>query len=313
MKPGVMARGQLQRILNEVKEQPKALDRFARSRVPKAPEGSIFVGAGDSYAAALAGFYASKGSCMAFDPYTLASVPEITKGREVFFISVSGRTSSNVFAARRVRKLAKKTTALTAVPYSKLAALTDQTVKLPMTYVPKTPGMISFSLSLLAVLKMAKMDTSCDFEKTFANAHSDRGKFSFGGGTTYFLGNSLAYSVALYAAAKIYEFLGAKAHAELLEEFSHLELFSLKKSDSTILFGCFDPAGMSRKLGRSLAAHGFRSSQIPARGKSDLERIFHSVFASQLAILNRAEAAGFTEPRFLIAGDKLDISDAMIY
>ncbi len=311
--PAMMARSQLLRISEEVEGQPKALERFASSKTPRAPKGSIFVGAGDSYAAALAGFYASKGGCIGLDPYTVATVPEITKGREVFFISVSGRTSSNLLAARRVRRLAKKTIALTAVPDSKLAALTDQTVALPMTYVPKTPGVLSFSLSLLAVLKRVKADASCDFERAFANAQSDRGKFSFGGGTTYFLGNSLAYPMALYAAAKTYEFLGTKAHAELLEEFSHLELFSLNRSDSVNLFGCFDPAGMSRKLAKSLAAHGYGSSQIAARGKSDLDRIFHSVFASQLAVLDRAEVAGLTEPKFLSSVDRLDVSDAMIY
>ena len=308
-----MAPSQLPGMLNEMKRHPQVLERFARSKIPKAPVGSIFVGAGDSYAAALAGFYASKGGCMAFDPYTVASVPEIAKGREVFFISVSGRTSANLLAARRVRSLAKRTTALTAVPSSKLAALTDHTVVLPINYVPRTPGMLSFSLSLLAVLKMAMVDAFCDFERAFESAQSDRRKFSFGGGTTYFLGNSMAYPVALYAAAKTYEFLGIKAHPELLEEFSHLELFSLKKSDSVNLFGCFDPGGMSRKLARSLAAHGYGSSQIAARGKSDLEKIFHSVFASQLAVQDRAEAEGLTEPRFISAGDKLDISDAMIY
>ncbi len=308
-----MARGELRRIRREVEGQPEALKQFSRSKMPKAPEGSIFVGAGDSYAAALAGFHASKGGCIGIDPYTVATVPEITKGRDVFFISVSGRTLSNLLAARRVRRLAKKTTALTAVPESELAALTDQIVALPMTYVPKTPGMLSFSLSLLAVLKMAMVDISCDFERAFESAQSDRKNISFGRGTTYFLGNSMAYPVALYAAAKTYEFLGTKAHAELLEEFSHLELFSLKKSDSVNLFGCFDPAGMSKKLARALTAHGYGSRQIATRGKSDSERIFHSLFASQLAVLDRAVDAGLTEPKFLSTGDKLDISDAMIY
>src|SRR6266849_643216 len=90
--PAMMARSQLRHISEEVEEQPKTLRRFARSKMPKAPEGSIFVGAGDSYAAALAGFHASKGGCFGMDPYVVATVPEITKGREVFFISVSGKT-----------------------------------------------------------------------------------------------------------------------------------------------------------------------------------------------------------------------------
>ncbi|MDA4119450.1 MAG: hypothetical protein OK436_02575, partial [Thaumarchaeota archaeon] len=102
-------------------------------------------------------------------------------------------------------------------------------------------------------------------------------------------------------------------HAELLEEFSHLELFSLKKSDSVNMFESFDPDGVSGKLARAMAAHGYESRLVPNRGASDPERLFHSVFASQLAVLNRAEASGLTMPRFRSAGDRLDISDAMIY
>jgi fructoselysine-6-P-deglycase FrlB-like protein len=308
-----MARGELRRIRREVEGQPEALKQFSRSKMPKASEGSIFVGAGDSYAAALAGFYASKGVCAGVDPYTVASAPEIAEGREVFFISVSGRTSSNLLAARRVRRLAKRTTALTAVPDSPLALLTDRTVTLPMAYAPRTPGMLSFCLSLLAVLDMAQMDVSCNFERAYASARLDSKRLSLRGGTTYFLGNLLAYPVALYATAKTYEFLGTNAHAELLEEFSHLELFSLKKSDPVNLFACFDPAGISRKLARALAASGYKSHYLAARGISDPEKLFHSVFASQLAVLDRSEAVGLTEPKFLTAGDKLNISDAMIY
>jgi fructoselysine-6-P-deglycase FrlB-like protein len=308
-----MDQSKLRRIRKEVEGQAEALERFSRLKMPRASEGSIFVGAGDSYAAALAGLYASKGVCAGFDPYTVASAPEIARGREVFFISVSGRTSSNIIAARRVRRLAKRTTALTAVSDSPLAALTDRMVTLPMTYAPKTPGMLSFCLSLLAVFNMVTVDASCNFERTFARARLDSRRFSLRGGTTYFLGNSLAYPIALYAAAKTYEFLGTKAHAELLEEFSHLELFSLKMSDSVNLFGCFDPAGISRKLARALAASGYKSHHIAGYGKSDLEKLFHSVFVSQLAVLDRAEAAGLTEPKFLSAGKKLNISDAMIY
>ena len=311
--PKAVNQSNLSRIRKEVDGQPEALEQFSRMTMPKASEGSIFVGAGDSFAAALSGFYASKGACAGFDPYTVATAPEVTKGREVFFISVSGRTSSNLLAARRVRGLAKRTTSLTAVPDSKLAALTDRTVVLPMTHVPRTPGMLSFSLSLLAVLRIAQMDGACDFERAFASARSDRRRFSFGGDTTYFLGNSLAFPVALYAAAKTYEFLGIKAHAELLEEFSHLELFSLKRSDSVNLYGCFDPLRMSSKLAKALGVHGYNSCQMPARGKSDPERVFHSVFASQLAVLDCAEAAGLTEPRFLSARGRLDVSDSMIY
>jgi len=278
-----------------------------------ASRGSIFVGAGDSYAAALCGFYISGGHCLALDPYSLAGAPTTAAGREVFFVSASGRTSANIAAARRVRGVARVTTAMTADHRSKLAGVTDRTVRLPMTLVPRSPGLLSFSLSLLAVLKASNVNVSCDFRRAFQIAGSDCRKVLFGRGTTYFLGNSAAYAVSTYAAAKVYEFFGAKAHAELLEEFSHMELFSLSKSDAVNVFSCFDASGIGSKLISALAKHGFKSRVTPSRGSTVAERLFHSVFVTQLAVLREAKRSKLSEPHFLKTKDRLAISDAMIY
>jgi fructoselysine-6-P-deglycase FrlB-like protein len=297
----------------EVSGQAEVLRSFAKSELPRAGKGSVFVGAGDSYAAAVAGFYLSKANCLAVDPYALISCPEIAKGRDVFFISVSGKTSSNVEAARKVRRLARLTTAVTADGGSRLAASTERTVKLPMVAVPRSPGFLSFSLSLLAVLRIATGEVSCDFESAFRSAEEDSRNVSFARGTTYFLGNSAAYGVSLYSAAKAYELLGARSHAELLEEFSHLELFSLGRSDSVNIFSSFDPLKMGERLRMALSDRGYVSRLIPPRGSSDAERLFHSVFVAQLAVIRRAEELGIARPNFLSARDRLEISDRMIY
>ncbi len=308
-----MAGKGIEELADEVERQPEVLQEFSRAGLPKAPAGSIFVGAGDSYAAALAGFYASKGRCIALDPYSLASTPDIARGREVFLISVSGRTASNLLAARKVRGIARETFALTADEGGKLAGLTGKVVKLPMTYAPRTSGMLSFSLSLLAVLRISGEEGACDFHRAIAAAKGDAGKAKLARETTYFLGNSLAYAIALYAAAKSYELVGSKAHAELLEEFSHLELFSLTKADSVDIFSCFDPSGMGGKLARALRAAGFEGNVIPARGDSDLARLFHSVFVAQLMVVEEAKSAGISRPNFLGDRNRLGVSDAMIY
>ena len=308
-----MAGNLLQSLADEVEDQPSILQRFAQAKIPKAPGGSIFVGAGDSYAAALLGFYASKGRCIALDPYSLASVPEITEGLHVFFISASGMTSSNLLAAARVKRWAKETTALTARSDSRLAKSVDSVVELPMNYVPKTPGMLSFSLSALAVLKIVGWDCACDFAGMSERAKEERTALTLGKGTTYFLGNSLAYPAALYAAAKTYEFFGAKAHAEQLEEFSHLELFSLRKSDVVNSFSSFDRSGMARKLAHALGKEGYESRVVSSQGASDVERFFHSVFVVQLWALRRSRELGLVRPRFLASGARLGLSDSMIY
>jgi hypothetical protein len=308
-----MARSDLGRIFDEVEEEPEVLVEFAKRTLPRAPPGSVFVGAGDSYAVALSGFYGSGGRCMAIDPYALAADPRLAEGREAFFVSVSGKTASNLAAARSVARFASGTTSITAVADSPLAESTGRTVLLPMVYAPRSPGFLSFSLSLLAVLKIGQGDLACDFGQALDTARRDFGEVSFGKGTTYFLGNSLAYPAALYAAAKTYEMLGTKAHAELLEEFSHLELFSLAKRDAVNAFSAFDPSSLARMLNKNLAKRGYVSSIVAHWGASALEKLFHAVFVAQLSVLEASKRAGLSRPRFLDAEERLSASDAMIY
>jgi hypothetical protein len=302
----------LEDVASEVARQPERLERYAKVTLPKAPDGSIFSGAGDSYAAAIAGFYASRGHCIALDPYTLASEPSVSEGVEVFFISVSGRTSSNLKAAAAVKRYARKTTVVTASEASPLTKGADEVVRLPMEYLPRTPGMLSFTLSALAVLKMAGANGAWDFRGAFRRAKVDSRRLLLGSATTYLLGNSLAHAAALYGAAKVYEILGARAHAEVLEEFSHLELFSATPSDSVDVFSSFDPAGMAAKLSRALAKEGYCSGILPSWGTSPGEKFFHTVFATQLWCLEEARRAGLDRPRFLTGAKRLRVSDSMI-
>ena len=305
--------GGIDSLLVEFEEQSAALTAFARARIRRASGGTLLVGAGDSYAAAMAGFFASNGRCIAMDPYSLAAAPEVARGLEVYFISASGRTASNVSAARKVKGIAKVTGAITAVEGSTLAGIVDRVIPLPMEYRPRKVGILSFSLSLLAVLRLAGRDSSPDFRRALTNARKDARSPGIGGGTTYILGNSTGYAVALYTGAKIYEVLGAKAQAELLEEFSHLELFSLTKHDQVCIFSCFDPGGMAKKLAGTLGESGYSARVIPSRGNTFVERLFHSVFVGQLFVLETASKRGLSEPRFAGSAQRLRASDSMIY
>jgi len=297
----------------EVESQPRILEGFSKLRFPRARRGAILVGAGDSFAAAMSGFFSSGGACIAMDPYHLASFPQVAKGVDVFLISVSGRTASNLAAARKVRRMAGRMVAITADERSKLAGQVDEVVRLPMTYAPRRPGLMSYSLSLLAVLKIVGSEAKCDFDGVYREAREDEHKIGWGGGTTYFLGNSLAYPTAMYAAAKTYEFLGVRAHPQLLEEFSHLELFSLEPADVVNIFSAFDPLEASGRLAMALAREGYRSHVVPHRGASTTEKLFHAVFATQLSVLRRAGELGLSRPSFLTAERRLAVSDSMIY
>jgi len=156
----------IQSFSDEVHRQPRALSVYSGSRLPTLPEGTILVGAGDSYAAALAAFYMTGGKFPAFDPYYLATFPDAASGREVVIVSASGRTSSNRLAAERVKGIASRTTALTGDGKSRLASVTDRTVRIPLTLEPRMPGALSFSLTLLALLKMTGTWGSCDFKRS---------------------------------------------------------------------------------------------------------------------------------------------------
>jgi fructoselysine-6-P-deglycase FrlB-like protein len=303
----------MEELASEVSSQASKLGEYAARRLPQAPRGSVFVGAGDSYAAALAGFYASRGKCVAFDPYALATEPEAARGSEVFFISVSGRTASNLLALSKVRGIAKKTTVVTAVEDSPLVEGSDEFVTLPMNYVPRTPGLLSFSLSALAVLKLVGDVGHCDFEGVYEGAKQESRKLSLANGTTYFLGNSLGHAAATYAAAKVYEMFGSPAHAEALEQFSHMELLSLRPIDSVNIFSAFDPEGIAHKLGQALSSERYRSTLVPSAGKSPVELFFHLVFVTQLWCLAEAKREGLEAPKFLGNERRLRISDSMIY
>jgi fructoselysine-6-P-deglycase FrlB-like protein len=303
----------LQAISGEVEAQPRSLDEFMGLRIRRARPESIFVGAGDSYACALAVQYLSRGRSLAVDPYVLLESPDIASGREVYFISVSGRTRSNIAAAKAVKAIALSTTAITANPGSPLSKATRATIEIPYPYSPRTPGTLSFTLSLLAAIKLACGPFRCGFARLLSQARASS-KMAFSRrGTTYFLGNGPAHSIALYAALKMFELFGDKADAELLEEFGHANLFSLRPSDAVNIFTAYDPAGIGRKLVSALGREGYVRNLIPSEGRNEFESIFFAAFFVQTAILKEARSRGVAAPYIARSKKKLKLSDSMIY
>jgi fructoselysine-6-P-deglycase FrlB-like protein len=305
-------------ILREIEEQPERLSTLAKEKgTGKLSAGSLLVGAGDSYIAAQCASLLSSYRCLALDPYVLISSPQLSAGRTVAFISVSGRTQSNTAAAKMVKGLASRTVAVTANPDSALAESTSETLVIPYPYKPRMPGTLSFTLSLVAALQLASVDCSCDFRALYEQAKSIPREFRFSNaGTTFFLGNHAAYDVALYAAAKMYEFFGGRAQAELLEEFSHLELFSLRKADAVNVFLHSDPSGIGPKLVSALRRKGYNAGLLgPSRseGSSIIDAVFQDTFTVQLALVEKMKLGRSSVPYFMKSQEKLDVSDSMIY
>jgi fructoselysine-6-P-deglycase FrlB-like protein len=274
----------------------------------------LFVGAGDSYVASSIASRLSLTKCQALDPYELISSGGIASGRTTYFVTVSGDTSSNVTAARTAKGIAKKRVAITANVKGKVIDAVDEVIFVPCEYIPMLPGTLSFSLSLLALLKLACGQFRCDLIGVNSRAKRDAKKLIFSDeGTTYFLGNSAAFPVGQYSALKMYELLGARAHAEMLEEFNHAPLFSLRKHDAVNIFCALDPLHIGQKLATTLRIGGFDASAIPSFGSNLFEQVFYCIFLSQFAVLQKAKSEGRSRPYFAGAKGKLGVSDMMIY
>ncbi|MEM3018578.1 MAG: hypothetical protein QXO25_06850, partial [Candidatus Bathyarchaeia archaeon] len=107
----------------EIRSQAETLPAYADylSSLPAVPQSErggrncLFTGAGDSFAAAMATEYLAIRKARSLDPYELAREPSIAADQHLYIISVSGRTRSNVEAARSATGIARKVTAITAV------------------------------------------------------------------------------------------------------------------------------------------------------------------------------------------------------
>jgi D-arabinose 5-phosphate isomerase GutQ len=301
-------------VREELERQPRELERMARAtKLPPAREGSLIVGAGDSYAAAIIAAYLSSFRLLPFDPLALATAGRMWDGREVYFISISGATRSNIETMRLAKAHAKMVVAITSNAKSSLATTADEVIELPFVPAAKSPGIMSFSMSLLIALQLGLVPTDCDFRAAFARAKSlSRLVRAADAGTTFFLGNGPFYGSAIYASAKVYELLGKKAHSEQLEQFSHMELFSLASSDAVNIFQGRGET-VSSKLFKTLEERSYACSLVEPKGANDAEAVFTATFTSQMAALAGAERLKMRRPYFVTATDRLRMSDVMIY
>ena len=310
------SRATLDSVAEELKEQPSLLSSFRRSALwsELGERGDpIFVGAGDSYAASLCASYLAGPRVLALDPCSLAESVAWAKGRPVYIVSISGETRSNVELAQSLKTVAKRVVAITCNPESRLAGAVDGTVELPFKPRFKSPGFASFTLSLAAALKICGLESDFDPENLLprAAAESKRLRVARGGNVTHFAGNNEAYAISIYGAAKIYELLGGRAQASLLEEFSHMPLFSLSTLDRVNVIE--SPSWhKGKRLCEMLREGGYSSSLIRGTG-GRVENLYLLAFAMQMAAVGAARKVGLRAPYFLGAKKKLRISDEMIY
>jgi len=185
---------------------------------------TYFSGSGDSLVSSLLAESFSGGIVKAADPLDLYNNKRLVKSKHVYFVSISGNTISNI----KVAKIAKKSTAITSNPTSRLANTSNEIIQLtfPSTGL-FTAGSISFLESALTCISLVKKITLPD-ESIFQKAKSVAKKTKLSK-RIFVLGNMFTYPIAMYCAAKFYEVLGYDVHYCKIEQFSHMELFSAKK------------------------------------------------------------------------------------
>ena len=298
-----------------------AFSRYLRSLdVPpdseKAGGNCLFVGAGDSFAAAKAAEYLSGFRARALDPYDLLLRPTIAEGKHLFVISVSGRTRTNIEAAKAAHGIAKRLTAITSNVHSALAEASDDIIELRFRKTGAvTPGTVSFTTTLLACYsRMREVPMITDLGQVFDSSvkWSDAIELP-SAGTVFIVGTGLGYCMAIYGAAKIFEVLGSKSQYQATEQFSHMELFSLSEGDFVLLIPACGEDKKAAQLEETLTRGGWKVAKI---GVNEGDEIVNSILTSiqlQILVWRTAQRLGLEECSFKKKEKQLRISDKMIY
>ena len=267
---------------------------------------AIFSGSGDSLVSAMLAESFSGGIVRAMDPLDLLKNKQLVKSKHVYFVSISGNTISNI----KVAKTAKKTTAITSMPYSKLAKISNDTILLSApNHGVFTAGSISFLESALTCISLVKKINISNYLKLFSKVRLNAKKFKVTK-RIFVLGNLYTYPIAMYCAAKFYEILGYAVQYSKIEQFSHMELFSVKKGDTVIIFE--EKNTHNKQLSIHLKKIGINviHPDIPSE---TLSQILYCIFFSQFITLFEAKKKKKKDCHFVLAKNIRNVSNQMIY
>ena len=267
---------------------------------------TIFSGSGDSFVSSMLAGSFSGGMVKAMDPLDLFKNKQLVKSKHVYFVSISGNTITNI----KVAKISKRTTAITSQPKSRLAKASDGLILLSaLNNSVFTAGSISFLDSALTCISLVKKIIIPKGSKLFSKAKTDA-KNAKVSKRIFILGNLFTFPLAMYCAAKFYEILGYDAHYSRIEQFSHMELFSVQKGDTVIIFE--EKNTHNKQLGRHLKKVGINviHSSMPTE---KLSQMLYCIFFSQLVTLFEAKKKRKKDCHFITAKKIRNVSNQMIY
>ncbi len=284
----------------QLEELPKLVADM--KKLKEEPYRCIFTGAGDSYAAALEAVYLSGHRARFVDPLELSLKPEIAKDSLLYIISVSGSTRANIEAAKATKGLCRRI-AITANPDSILAKTSDDVITLKYKNTGMlTAGSIGFTSTLLAALSVIdELDLDMN---VFDAAKSIDIELK---NHIYIVGNGITYPLSIYAAAKVYEVLGFKAQYCMLEQFCHMELFSLSRNDTVLLL---TDATKAYDLYNKLDCNKYL---VKSYNQDALDNILYYTFLIQFMVLKNAKILGLSDCHFAKNKILRSISSSLIY
>jgi fructoselysine-6-P-deglycase FrlB-like protein len=305
----------------DVYSQVKYL-RGLRLPKPMKIRSGLFVGAGDSYICALLLEYLSRHSVLAYHPSDILRSPEMLLDHEIFFVSASGRTHSNIEAAKIAQRFGLKTTAITIRPKSILEEVCTKTLNPGDLHnlQSSNTGILDFTATVISCMALIGIKINMkilsrimtDAREQIHQYGSDLPrKFQ----SILFLGNGTSYPIASYGAFKMHEFFGAKSFGYLLDDYYHSPIFSLKKSDHVFILGqenSQDP--ISAEFHCRLQKIHPRSYYFqPKVGRSNFEQVIFSIFIIQVLVLRMAENLRIDKPYYLSNKRMLKLSSSLIY
>ncbi len=268
---------------------------------------AIFCGTGDSFASAQLAEVFSKFAARSHDPLDLIKSKNYLKDHDLYLISISGNTISNI----KLAKFSRNSTAITSNSQSKLANVCKKTIPLKFYNTGiRTAGSISFLSSALTCISLVTKYNIRETSKIFENAKRTATKISLRG-KIYVLGNLYTLPLAMFCAAKLYEVLGLDAHYERIEQFSHMSLFSAKEGDTVILFE--EKNSYNTKLLKYLRKCGLVAVRANPPTTNVQEKILFFIFLSELIALYSAKKKKKKECYFIEAKKLRNASSSMIY
>ncbi len=320
-----------QEISYQIEELPRIMNGMRGIWLSDDEQSSALItGSGDSLAASMVAERLSGFRIQCIDPLELSSMIGSLHGKKsiLYIISISGSTRAALQAMSKAHEHGLKVVAVTANAESRLGRGADSTILLRFKRTGiLTAGSIGFTASLVAAASLVVNmdDISIDVNGLFSKA-SDTAKGIMLGENNYIVGDVLTYPLALYGSAKVYEVLGAKAFHCRLEQFCHMEVFSLAEKDKVLALSSEEKAKMlvdglrSNGIDAELLEYAYcdsngsdNSNGSESNGRHEsLSKLLYYAFLMQLITLNNAKRLGLKDCAF-IGHRLLGLSSSLIY